>query len=88
MSLRFRAFIFIGDASEGSGKLRYASVIVVLAVSRGEAGGEGLLLLWRKWKLSHSQIPSYQRGHGGSSPKNVLSQPVSKMPLSCSATSI
>lgn len=38
----------------------------MLRVSRVEAGGEGLLLLWREWKLSHSRIPSYHCGHGGS----------------------
>ena len=40
-------------------------MVVVLRVSRVEAG-EGLLLLWGEWKLSHRQIPSYQCGHGGS----------------------
>lgn len=29
------------------------------------AGGEGPPLLQGEWKLSRSQIPSYQRGHGG-----------------------
>lgn len=41
-------------------------VIVAVRVSRVAADSEGLLLLWGEWKPSLSQIPSYQRGHGGS----------------------
>lgn len=82
-------FVFKGDTSErrGKGDWKHALVIVVLRVSRVKAGGEGLLLLWREWKLSHSQIPSYQCGHGGSTLISSFSQPISKSLLSCSATS-